>query len=558
LEKNKELLYREWDDDELIKLKLRTQGDRETVTLKDRVIHGIIHFDRLLPIYDKFLRMVLATKKRRLSVIFGTLALFIFACALPAFGVVRTEFFPASNMDFITISMRAPAGLTLSKINPVVQQVEERLLKYPEIVNFSTLVGNPGAGEEISIGSDTSNTASMVIKLTPTTDKARITSYELADKIREDVSSIQGATIKVSAPSGGPPSGSAFQAQISGNDLQTLDKIANDLKPILDSISGVVNSDISLKDAPAEYTFKLDPVKMEFYGLNAASVGSTLRTAISGIKISTVILGNKDIDVVADFEKDKIPNLESIQNLQILNNAGQAVYIKDVAKIELRPSVESITRIDQKRTVLLTSDVAGKTSSTQVVSEFQKKLSENYELPEGYEITYGGESEQNAESVQSVIRAMLIAGILIISTMIIQFNSFKKAIIVLITLPLALIGTFFGMAIFGISLSFPGLIGILALFGIVVKNAIILIDKINLNIKFGIPFFEAVVDAGKSRLEAIFITSICTIFGIIPITLSNELWQALGSAVIFGLLLSSFLTLFLVPTLFVTFVKKDE
>ena len=130
--------------------------------------------------------------------------------------------------------------------------------------------------------------------------------------------------------------------------------------------------------------------------------------------------------------------------------------------------------------------------------------------------------------------------------------------IVLVTLPLALIGVFVGMAIVGINLSFPGLIGILALFGIVVKNAIILIDKINLNIKIGIPFFDSVVDAGKSRLEAIFITSICTIFGIIPITLSNELWRALGSAIIFGLLLSSFLTLFLVPTLFVALIKEEK
>jgi multidrug efflux pump subunit AcrB len=153
---------------------------------------------------------------------------------------------------------------------------------------------------------------------------------------------------------------------------------------------------------------------------------------------------------------------------------------------------------------------------------------------------------------------MLVAVLLIASTMIVQFNSFKKSLIVLITMPLALIGTFFGMTIFGITLSFPALIGILALFGIVVKNAIILIDKINLNIKFGIPFFDSVVDAGKSRLEAIFITSICTIFGILPITLSNEMWQGLGSAVIFGLLLSSFLTLFLVPALFITLVKKEE
>jgi HAE1 family hydrophobic/amphiphilic exporter-1 len=129
---------------------------------------------------------------------------------------------------------------------------------------------------------------------------------------------------------------------------------------------------------------------------------------------------------------------------------------------------------------------------------------------------------------------------------------------VLVTLPLALIGVFVGMAIFGVTLSFPGLIGILALFGIVVKNAIILIDKMNLNIESGIDFDEAVVDAGKSRIEAIIITSLCTILGIIPITLSNALWQALGSAVIFGLVFSSFLTLFIVPVLFFILMKKKE
>lgn len=557
LEENKILSDREWKDDELIKLKLKTQGDRESNTFAGKLIHGIIHFDRVLPIYEKYLQMIIKTKKRRLTFIFSVFALFLIAISLPATGILKTEFFSASNQDTISISMRAPAGLALDQMNPIAKQVEERLLKYPEIVSFSTLVGNPGSGDEMSISQSTSNTASISVQLTPTTEE-RITSYELADKIRNDISDIQGATITVSAPKGGPPSGSAFQAQIAGDDLQTLDKIAGDLKPFLDSISGTVNSKISLRNAPAEYTFKLDPVKMQFYNLNASSVGSALRTAISGTKISTVISGNKDIDVIAKFDKEKIPTLESIQNLQILNSSNQAVYVKDVAKIELKPSVESITRIDQKRTVLLTADVDGTTSSTQVVSQFQKKVASSYKLPKGYEIAYGGENEQNAESVQSILRAMLIAGLLIVSTMIVQFNSFKKALIVLVTLPLALIGTFIGMTIFGISLSFPGLVGILALFGIVVKNAIILIDKINLNIKFGIPFFDAVIDAGKSRLEAIFITSICTIFGIIPITLSNETWQALGSAVIFGLLLSSFLTLFLVPVLFITFVKEDK
>ncbi|OGJ53938.1 hypothetical protein A2483_01715 [Candidatus Peregrinibacteria bacterium RIFOXYC2_FULL_33_13] len=154
------------------------------------------------------------------------------------------------------------------------------------------------------------------------------------------------------------------------------------------------------------------------------------------------------------------------------------------------------------------------------------------------------------------MKAMILATLLIISTLVVQFNSFKKALIVLITIPLALIGVFFGMFVFKITLSFPGLIGILALFGIVVKNAIILMDKINLNLKTGIEFKSAIVDAGKSRLEAIFITSICTIFGILPITLSDETWKALGSAVIFGLMVSSFLTLFIVPTLFVSLIKE--
>ncbi len=559
LAENALLEEKEWNDDELIKLKLRTQGDRESATFTSRLIHGIIHFDRVLPIYEKYLRKVLITKKRRIALILAVFALFLAAVALPATGILKTEFFPASNEDMISISMRGPSGSALNQTDLIAKQVEERLLKYPDIVSFTTLVGNPGngGGADLGVTQNTSNTASISIQLTPVTAK-RLPSYAIADQIRADLKDINDATINVAAPGGGPPSGSAFQAQIAGDDLQTLDKIATDLKPMLDSIQGTINSDISLKDAPAEYTFRLDPAKMEFYDLNAAAVGNTLRTAISGTKISTVILGNKTVDIVARFEKDKLPTLESVQNLEILNDAKQPVFLKDVADIELTPSVESVTRIDQKRTVLLTADVSGKTNANQVLAEFQKKIAADYKLPEGYDITYGGQNEQNAESVQSILRAMIIAAVLIISTMIVQFNSFKKATIVLVTLPLALIGTFFGMALFGISLSFPGLIGILALFGIVVKNAIILIDKINLNIKSKIPFFDAIVDAGKSRLEAIFITSICTIFGIIPITLSNELWRALGSAVIFGLLLSSFLTLFLVPVLFMTFVKEEK
>jgi HAE1 family hydrophobic/amphiphilic exporter-1 len=549
----------EWNDDEAVKKKLREAGGTAKTNFSSRLIHGIINFNRILPYYEKYLRMIIESRKTRLATLAFTGILFILAVLLPVTGIVPSEFFPASNEDLIFVNLRASTGLNLNETDKIVSQMEEKLRKYPEIVNFSTIVGNAGVDQNGAGGptSNSSNLAGITVNLLPKEER-KIKSYEVADILREDFKSIQGGDITVASLSGGPPSGAAFQAQISGDDLATLDRVATDLKPLLTGIEGVISADISLKDSPAEYTFNLNPAKLELYNLNAAYVGSVLRTAISGSEISTVILGGKEVKVMASFAENKIPDLRAIENLQILNLRKQPVYLKDVAKIELRPSVDSVLRINQKRTVTLTGNIDETTRPAAVLSEFQKKLSDNYKLPAGYGITYGGENEQNTESVISIIRAMVLAGLLIISTLIIQFNSFKKAMIVLVTIPLALIGVFIGMALARVNLSFPGLIGILALFGIVVKNAIILMDKINLNLHSGIPFIESIIDAGKSRMEAIFITSIATILGIVPITLSNELWMALGGAVIFGLMLSSFLTLFIVPTLFVTLIKEKD
>lgn len=544
LKENTRLTRLEWQDDEMIKKKLRNQANHQDGSFGQRLMHGIIHFNAILPYYEKALRRVLATRRSRRRGLGFVLLLFIAAVALPMTGVVQSEFFPNSDYEYVNMNIEAPAGLNLDETDKIVREVEQRLLAYPEIENFSTIVGSSG-----------SNNARIALKLL-SNEEREIKSYDLADKIRADMADVKGANVTIESTTGGPPSGSAFEAQIRGDDLQELDRIANELKVKLEEIEGVVAAETSLKDSPADYTFILDHDRLELYNLSAAYVGSMLRMAISGTEVTTVLEDGDEIKVMARFAKDRIPTLEAIQNLQILNNANQPVFLKDVAKIELQPSVESIERIDQKRVVILSSSVSADANAQLILAQFQDKI-KDYRLPDGYEIHYGGENEQNQESVQSIINAMAVSALLIISTLIIQFNSFRKAGIVLVTIPLALIGVFFGLAAAGITLSFPGLIGILALFGIVVKNAIILVDKINLNIKSGIPFQESIIDAGKSRLEAIFITSICTIIGIIPITLSDETWMGLGSAIIFGLMLSSFLTLFVVPTLFASFIKDD-
>lgn len=556
LEANAELVEMEWQDDELIKKKLIEQSSHDNDNFWNRLMHGIVRFDVFLPIYEKYLRKILATKKSRAKVLITVSILLVLAIAMPVTGIVKSEFFPASDSETITVGIEGPNGLKLDETDKIAAKVEERLAKYPEIENFSTIVGQGSSASGLISGTNSYNKASITIKLKPLEERS-LKSFEFADKLNSDLASINGASIKASSAANGPTTGAAFEAQIQGEDLQVLDKIAHDLEPYLKSIDSVATTDISLKETPADYTFTLDPARLELYSLNSAYVGSTLRMAISGTEVTTVINNGKEVKVIARFDKDKIPDLTAIQNIQILNLKGQPVFLKDVAKIELKPSISTISRVDQKRTVKLTATLKGGANASLVVKEFQNKI-KAYKFPNDYEIKYGGENEQMTESIMSIVKAMMVAFLLIISTLIIQFNSFKKAMIVLTTIPLAMIGVFFGLAVTGVTLSFPGLIGILALSGIVVKNAIILVDKISLNLKSGIPFKEAIVDAGKSRLEAIFITSICTILGIIPITMSNDMWRALGCTIIFGLLLSSFLTLFIVPTMFMSFIKDKH
>ncbi len=558
LEANDELVKAERESDDLIKTKLRMQGTDDH-SLGDRLLHGYIRFDPVILLYERMLRSVLRTRRRAWTTVLGTLGLFLVSASFPVLGIVRTEFFPASDERLLFVNISATPGFKLDETDAIARKAEHVLLKYPDIRNFSTIVGKPGLSQNAADNTPRNSTdvASITVRLSDPEERD-IPSYDLATQIRNDMGSIQDATISVESLQGGPPSGAAFEARISGDDADTLDRIARDLRDILSSIPNVTDIDTSIKEAPAEYVFILDPVRLELFDLDAIAVGSTLRAAVSGIEVTTVIENDDEVKVIARIHSRSVDTLEDLRSLEVMNKKGVPISLREVSTIELRPSVSAIKRLDGKRVITLTSGVEGNANPQDILSSFQEKVAKEYDLPDGYTLAYGGQNEENEKSVQSILRAMLIAAALIISTLVIQFNSFRKAIMVLVTLPLALIGVFIGLAVFGVPLSFPGLIGILALFGIVVKNAIILVDKIRLNHAVGIPFEEGIIDAGKSRFEAIVITSICTILGILPITLSNDLWRALGSAVIFGLAFSSFLTLFIIPALSLLLASDED
>ncbi len=548
----------EQKDDNAIKEKIRLQNAVGEQTWYDRLLHGVVHFHRVLPVYEKLLRKWILPINRRVAVLGIVLGLFIFSVALIPLGVVEMMFFPNQDGDQVYIDIKAPVGTTLAETDKMTDQILAQLIgRYDDVQDISISVGqsNPeNMGLSLS-GGGNPNESAILLSLKDSEEREK-KSFELADEIRENLSVPSGLSVEVKSPARvSPQTGSVFQARIVGDDLTKISVIAQELKHRLAEVPGVINIQLSQKEAVPEYTFRLNPAKLAENNLTAVEVAATLRLAISGIDLFKIVVDNEEIQLTTTFDKNQVANLSDIQNLSIVNSNGVGVFLKDVARVELQPSVNVINHYNAKRVITLSADASGQTNSNKILAGFQEQI-KDYVMPSGYEIVYGGENEQNNESVMSIINAMLVALVLIIATLVVQFNSFRKVLITLIPIPLSLIGVFIGMGLLGVPLSFPGLIGTLALFGIVVKNSIILVDKITMNVKNDIPLVEAVVDAGKSRLEAIFITSICTVLGMLPITFSNPMWMSLGGAIICGSFVSSFLTLFIVPAVYLLLERE--
>jgi multidrug efflux pump subunit AcrB len=183
---------------------------------------------------------------------------------------------------------------------------------------------------------------------------------------------------------------------------------------------------------------------------------------------------------------------------------------------------------------------------------------ESIEFKPGYTWETGGVNEENAKSIQSILQAMLLSAVLIMITMVVQFGSFRQAAIVIIVIPFAVASVFLSFALFGTPLSFPALIGVLSLFGIVVTNSMFIVDKINLNKKEGMSFEHSIADAGASRLEPIILTKLSTVFGLLPITISDPLWRGLGGAIISGVLIASTIMLLFIPVLYYEWMKDEK
>jgi len=514
----------------------------------DYMDSGVISLQRVEYSYSRFIYRTLSSQRARRTIMSMVIIFSVFSYFLVPLGLVKNEFFPKSNGNTLSISVELPSGTNLYSSRTEAMKVLDELKKTPE-TDFVLL--NLGSGyNPFGGGSSSENTFNYTLVLNDK-NKRKLTSSDIAEGLRQKFLNYNAGTLSVNEESGGPPAGSDIQIKLFGPDLTVLDQYANKIEDFLKKQPGVANIDKSIKPGTSKIVFAPDEQKLAQQGLTSDVTGFWLRLFATGAKIDTIKLDtdlNTSEDITLRMDSGTA-NAEDIANINIPSQNGP-IPLTSLGKLVLEPNPTLISRESGKRTLSVTASIKKGYTAPEVNAKLESFAKGDLNLPTDYSWATGGVNEENQKSVGSIYEAMLISILLIIITMVLQFNSFRRALIVITVVPLAISGVFVIFALSQTALTFPALIGVLALFGIVVKNSILIVDKILANIKSGLEFTEAVADAAASRLEPIALTSITAIIGLIPITLSDPLWRGLGGAIIAGLTFSGTIMLFFIPVVY--------
>lgn len=510
--------------------------------------------------YKEKLRIILESARAQRLFLRGLAVLFVLSLALPFTGLVQTTFFPQDDQDFVYVNIQKPEGTTLAQTDLAVREVEELLYQNPDISSFEATVGQSSGLTGAS--SSGSNQANITVNL-PLGHKK--TSTQIANELTQQLAVVTDATIQVLQANNGPSSGAPVQIQFKGENLDDLIIAAQAGKRLLTTMPHAQNITDTTQNNGTAFDLTIDRGKATALGLSTQVVAQTLRAAIQGTKATSITQPQKDIDVIVklnlntnytDPSDTSRTTIDAIKNLSIQGMNGP-VLLGSVLTDTLGQSNAAIAHKDKVRIETVSAYPDDKTTATAVVAEFQKRQSE-LNLPPGVTVSYGGETEDVNQSFTEMFIALIAGLVLMFMILIISFNSIRHTLQLLLIVPLSLIGVLDGLALTGQPVSFTSLLGIIALGGVIINHAIILMDSLlhQLRAHPEKSLVDIVVDSSATRLRPIVLTTITTVVGMIPLALSNATWGPLAYAVMFGLAFAICLTLVLVPVLFFRYYQR--
>ena len=476
---------------------------------------------------------------------------------------VGTEFFPTADNARLGINLELPIGTRVEVAKEVTDRlVKEWKQKYPEIdvINYTT--GSASSDNTFASLSDNGpHIVSMNIRLSNPGDRTRSIT-EIAELMRQDLKNYpeyKKALVNVGGSRGGSMGGQAtVDFEIYGYDFAETDSVAQRLKNALARIPGTADITISRSDYQPEYQIDFDREKLAIYGLNLQTAATYVRNRINGALASRFREDGEEYDIKVMYDPGSRQSIEDIRNILIYNAAGQSVRLRDVGEVVERFSPPTIERKDRERIITVSTVVQGAPMS-EVVAKANEAI-DKMDLPQGVSVSIAGSFEDQQDSFSDLLILAVLIIILVYIVMAAQFESYTYPGIIMTSLLFAFSGVFIILWLTGHTLNVMSMIGAIMLIGIVVKNGIVLIDYITLNRERGLSVRRAVIDAGRSRLRPVVMTTLTTILGMVPMAVGTgqgaEMWRPMGTAVIGGLTFSTILTLLFVPVLYCVFARK--
>ena len=505
--------------------------------------------------YGKLLEKVVANKTVTIVACMG-----FFVASVFLMKFVGTEFFPSQDDGRLGVKLEMPVGTRIEETRKVTSYIDSLWrAKYPEIKVLNYTQGSASSDNTFASLSDNGpHIVSMNISLVDI-DKRDRRIFEIADGMRADLEQIPELKKREVNIGGGRGSGMGGQSvidfEIYGYDFEETDSVARQLSRALRNIKGTADITISRSDYQPEYQVDFDREKLALNGLNLQTAAYFLRNRINGSVASYYREDGEEYDIKVMYAPEHRTEISDIENIVIVNNQGRGVRVKDVGTVVQRLTPPTIERMDRERVVKVSTVVDG-VPMGDVVTQAQAEI-DKMDLPSGISITLAGSYEDQQESFADLMLLGLLIIILVYIVMAAQFESLTYPGIIMTSLLFAFSGVFLILWMTGHTLNIMSMIGGIMLIGIVVKNGIVLIDYIILNRERGMSIRRAVIDAGKSRLRPVVMTTLTTILGMVPMAIGDgqgaEMWRPMGTAVIGGLTVSTILTLLFVPVLYCVF-----
>jgi multidrug efflux pump subunit AcrB len=508
--------------------------------------------------YAKHLRTFLHNRKLQNWFLIAMGAGLVVAIMLPVFGIMKVSFFPGDNGDIVFVDIEKPSGTTLNSTDLTARAAEELLYGDPNIESLVTTVGSQSSFSDTTGMGPQSDPrfANITVNLVEDHEK---TSAEMVEEIKQKMAAIKSAEIRVGELSGGPPVGAAVLVKYLGKDQATLNTVIAQAREALERTEGATTVDSSNKFDGTQYELSIDRAKLAALGLSPATVAATLRTAVSGATATKITGGDKDVEIVVSLNLN--PNatdphdannttIDSLRQIPLVTPNGSSVLLGSVISEGVSQSNAAIAHEGRQRVMTLSSAVLPGYTPAEVLASFHKEFPTE-KLPAGITESIGGENEETNKSFAEMGLA-LVAGLgLMFVILVLAFDSFRFTTFLLSIVPLSLIGVFFGLTITLQPLSFPSMMGLIALAGVIINHAIILMDAIikRLAEGSGKTFADIVVEAATTRLRPIILTTLTTVIGMVPLTYASALFGPLALSILFGLTFAMILTLVLIPVL---------